>query len=43
MEKSNWSIGRMDKKGYYAFRRTTGYSINNDAMLMADKSSMIFP
>lgn len=30
--------GGWEKKGYYGFRRESGYSINNDAILMADKT-----
>ncbi|MDL2256516.1 SusC/RagA family TonB-linked outer membrane protein, partial [Parabacteroides sp. OttesenSCG-928-K15] len=42
-QKEEWknpvgSSGGWGKKGYYAFQRTSGYSINNDAMLMADKT-----
>lgn len=42
-QKEEWknpigSSGGWSKKGYYAFRRTSGYSLNNDVMLMADKT-----
>ncbi|NDV57521.1 SusC/RagA family TonB-linked outer membrane protein [Bacteroides sp. 519] len=30
--------GGWSRNGYYGFRRTSGYSINNDAMLIADKT-----
>lgn len=41
-EKGEWrnpvgATGGWNKKGYYAFKRTSGYSTNNDLMLVADK------
>lgn len=42
-QKNQWrnamsANGGWEKKGYYGIRRTTGYSLNTDAILMADKS-----
>lgn len=42
-EKGEWrnpvgATGGWSKKGYYGFKRTSGYSTNNDLMLVADKT-----